>query len=451
MRCTTEGDDCSIALSTIDMESGMRRGLLLILLLVAVSAAQAQERMPRGASEGELLVHIATITDDRVRIRSAPSLDAEVLGHGNTGDVVAVTARSAQAETIGDMDAYWFRVQTPSIDEGWMYGHFVRLEGQVADQAVTIEPPREYERVRFEHPHGSFSIPARMIGTINAAGFYDFYMSIVGVWASSYPSDLLLRYSWEREYSWGTSRVRRSSVTIDLQDDELVMQPSQLEEPGFGNVVNYVDGGYLIDSDQCVPGSNCEARFRFRVDIAADGSLSVDGKSFDHSGYVRLDGPGVETSAYDSFLERRDRDVEEYKPRFSIGERLKAYIESNAAELYDQIASGSSERVLSVRDDVWASEYGHIVHPTGRWQFGQGEEFARIAGQLEEYYHGGRVLSVAVNEFGRANPREILEYFGADVAVAELELESGFSVIMVFDIDADGPELRAFLIDAILI
>ncbi len=62
--------------------------------------------------------------DTRVRVRSAPTLQADILGHLDRGQEVRILDRTAEKMKIQEMDDYWYRIDTGEL-KGWSYGHFI--------------------------------------------------------------------------------------------------------------------------------------------------------------------------------------------------------------------------------------------------------------------------------------------------------------------------------------
>lgn len=71
----------------------------------------------------------AISTDSRVRVRSAGSLQSETLGYLDKGDLVEVLEQGQEQAKIGEMEAYWFRIQRPSDGlRGWSYGYYLEMK-----------------------------------------------------------------------------------------------------------------------------------------------------------------------------------------------------------------------------------------------------------------------------------------------------------------------------------
>jgi hypothetical protein len=64
----------------------------------------------------------------RVRVRALPNLDANNRGYLEEGQTVRVLDRSGARMHIGEMNAYWYFVETDDGLRGWSYGHFIDLQ-----------------------------------------------------------------------------------------------------------------------------------------------------------------------------------------------------------------------------------------------------------------------------------------------------------------------------------
>ena len=67
------------------------------------------------------------INDTRVRLRSKPNLNSEVLGFFNRGDKLKVVDWSNEKQKIGEMEAYWYKVESENSPDGWVYGKYVDI------------------------------------------------------------------------------------------------------------------------------------------------------------------------------------------------------------------------------------------------------------------------------------------------------------------------------------
>lgn len=73
----------------------------------------------------------AVINSRHVRVREYPNLDAQTLGALDTGDLVAVVDRSSLKVTIVSTSTYWYKVKAASGLEGWAYGAYIDLKGEL--------------------------------------------------------------------------------------------------------------------------------------------------------------------------------------------------------------------------------------------------------------------------------------------------------------------------------
>ena len=67
------------------------------------------------------------LNDSRVRVRAFPTLSAPTLGYLDAGERVEILERSGRRQRIGEMNAYWYRVENEEGLAGWSYGHFIDL------------------------------------------------------------------------------------------------------------------------------------------------------------------------------------------------------------------------------------------------------------------------------------------------------------------------------------
>lgn len=78
--------------------------------------------------EGHLFIPTrGVLNDSRVRVRSYPTLEAEIVGHLDRGDRVEVLERSGQRVSIGSMSDFWYLIRREDGLSGWSYGHFIDL------------------------------------------------------------------------------------------------------------------------------------------------------------------------------------------------------------------------------------------------------------------------------------------------------------------------------------
>lgn len=93
------------------------RSLLTLLLLALASPVMAQVdevKLPPGQAK------ITTVS--AMRMRKAPQVTADEIARLKLGTIVNAIARSTDQETIGGKTDYWYRVNLPNGQSGWLFG-----------------------------------------------------------------------------------------------------------------------------------------------------------------------------------------------------------------------------------------------------------------------------------------------------------------------------------------
>lgn len=68
------------------------------------------------------------VNDGVLRVRALPTLDSEVVGRLATGVKGITIRRSDSKMKIGEMEDYWYLVNTDEGIRGWCYGYFLDIE-----------------------------------------------------------------------------------------------------------------------------------------------------------------------------------------------------------------------------------------------------------------------------------------------------------------------------------
>lgn len=68
------------------------------------------------------------INDKKVRLRSEPNLDCEILGYLDKGDEVKIHDRSNDKFVIEGEEWYWYKVSTQDGTICWVYGKYLDIE-----------------------------------------------------------------------------------------------------------------------------------------------------------------------------------------------------------------------------------------------------------------------------------------------------------------------------------
>ena len=74
------------------------------------------------------VIYTGVINDFRVRIRTEPNLDSEILSLYYEGDTVEILDRSDEKYEIDGESWYWYKVRSGSYPEGWVYGKYIDIE-----------------------------------------------------------------------------------------------------------------------------------------------------------------------------------------------------------------------------------------------------------------------------------------------------------------------------------
>ena len=92
-------------------------------------------------------------TVSAMRVRKAPQVTAEEVTRLKLGTVVNVIARSANQDTVGSKTDYWYRVNLPNGQSGWLFGGLLR------DYAVAQRPQllREIIEARLKAENTEFA------------------------------------------------------------------------------------------------------------------------------------------------------------------------------------------------------------------------------------------------------------------------------------------------------
>lgn len=70
----------------------------------------------------------ADVTVDHLRVRSAPTLEGEILGKVFTGMEVEVHDRSGCRQEIDGIDSYWYQITAPDAKKGWCFGGYLAFD-----------------------------------------------------------------------------------------------------------------------------------------------------------------------------------------------------------------------------------------------------------------------------------------------------------------------------------
>src|SRR6185436_369643 len=96
-------------------------------------------------------------TVSAMRARRGPQVAAEEIIRLKLGTIVSAVARSANQDTIGGKSDYWYRVNLPNGDTGWLFGgllldYDIRQRQQLLRQI--FEARLKAENTEFADPAG---------------------------------------------------------------------------------------------------------------------------------------------------------------------------------------------------------------------------------------------------------------------------------------------------------
>ena len=76
------------------------------------------------------VIYKGVINDFRVRVRTEPNLEGEILSLYYEGDTVEVLDRSDEKYEIDGESWHWYKVRSGSYPEGWVYGKYLDIENR---------------------------------------------------------------------------------------------------------------------------------------------------------------------------------------------------------------------------------------------------------------------------------------------------------------------------------
>jgi uncharacterized protein YgiM (DUF1202 family) len=73
------------------------------------------------------------LNNSSVRLRENPNQEAQTLRLMNKGEKVTAIDRSGLKEQIGQVNDWWYQVQTSERKTGWIYGQYLDLDEKQGD------------------------------------------------------------------------------------------------------------------------------------------------------------------------------------------------------------------------------------------------------------------------------------------------------------------------------
>ncbi|MBN1698258.1 MAG: SH3 domain-containing protein [Spirochaetales bacterium] len=114
------------------------------------------------------------ITEDQVRVRNIPTLNAEIVGNLGLGEEVTVFCRTGERYEVYNLKDYWYLIKRKNGLAGWTYGHYISMEEGAPDRlpvhGVDYSDEIRPEDKRWAGEYGVFKI-------INRHKFPDSYIT----------------------------------------------------------------------------------------------------------------------------------------------------------------------------------------------------------------------------------------------------------------------------------
>ena len=156
------------------------------------------------------LAQLKITTVAALRARRAPQVAAEEIMRLKLGTVVSAIARSTNQDTIGGKSDYWYRVNLPNGETGWLFGgllldYDVRHRAQLLRQI--IEGRLKAERTEFADRQQIYDLAANSIAEAKDANtraeFELLKLLALANWAESLPNNLKDKWpyrEWHRAH-----------------------------------------------------------------------------------------------------------------------------------------------------------------------------------------------------------------------------------------------------------
>ncbi len=96
-----------------------------ILFLLAFSFAACG---PKSTAVSESIPASAKVLQDGLKVRLSPNTMATIVGSVSLGETVAIKERSPEKNNVGSLSAHWFRIETQTGLNGWVYGAYLDAE-----------------------------------------------------------------------------------------------------------------------------------------------------------------------------------------------------------------------------------------------------------------------------------------------------------------------------------
>lgn len=133
--------------------------MAIILLLLIAGCNQKKDsstESPDNNSDESLLPEnlppracFGKLTEDKVRIRSLPGLNSEIIGKLTLGEEVQILCRTSEKYTAVGAEDYWYIIKRNNGMVGWAFGYYLDFSEPV-DNAVSIHYIDYSNEVKYE-------------------------------------------------------------------------------------------------------------------------------------------------------------------------------------------------------------------------------------------------------------------------------------------------------------
>ena len=173
----------------------MYRSLTLSLAVLALSHISPLVAQPDEVKLDLAQAKITTVS--AIRMRKTPQVSAEEILRLKLGTVVSAVARSTNQETVGGKTDYWYRVNLPGGQTGWLFGGLLldytvqqrqALVRQIIEARLKAENTDFFDRQEIYNLAASSIIEAKDVNT--RAEFELLKLLTLANWAVTVPDHL---------------------------------------------------------------------------------------------------------------------------------------------------------------------------------------------------------------------------------------------------------------------
>jgi hypothetical protein len=192
----------------IYMNHVMKTQHLIFAFVLAISHASLLSAQTEEIKLDAVQARITTVS--AMRARKAPQVTAEEVVRLKLGTIVNATARSTNQDTIGGKTDYWYRVDLPNSQSGWLFGGLL-LEYSVSKRQELvrqiIEARLKAENTDFADRQEIYNLAASSVNEakdVNARAEFELLKTLaLANWASSvpYPSDKSPYREWVKAHA----------------------------------------------------------------------------------------------------------------------------------------------------------------------------------------------------------------------------------------------------------